>query len=137
MDVYLPAEGPGNTDIWVKKMQKLHKKFTNSVISDKTESEREDTERTRMVSYFCTYSYLHMCIGVQTHYVCVLYWGCFTGLSLCGGLGGMELVASSSTKNDLCSLVLSQILASEGLFFGISHERNFSKGGEGSHLVHF
>lgn len=60
-------------------MQKLHKKFTNSVISDKTESEIEDTERTRMVSYF--YSYLHMCIGVQTHYVYVLYWDCFIGLS--------------------------------------------------------
>ena len=62
-------------------MQKLHKKFTNSVISDKTESEIEDTERTRMVSYFYTYSYLHMCIGVQTHYVYVLYWDCFIGLS--------------------------------------------------------
>ena len=48
-------------------MQKLYKKFTNSVISDKTESEIEDTEKTRMVSYFYTYSYLHMCIGVQTH----------------------------------------------------------------------
>lgn len=53
------------------------------------------------------------------------------------GLVGIVLVISLLTNGDLCSLVLSQIWVSECLFFGILHVGNFSKGGEGSHLIDF
>lgn len=59
------------------------------------------------------------------------------GFLIPNGLVGMVFVTSLSTNRDLCSLVFSQILVSECLFFGILHVGNFSKGGEGSHLIDF
>lgn len=59
------------------------------------------------------------------------------GFFILKGLAGMVLVISLLTNGDLCSLVISQIWMSECLFFGILHEGNFSKGGEGSHLIDF
>lgn len=59
------------------------------------------------------------------------------GFLIPNGPVGMVFVISLSTNRDLCSSVLSQILVSECLFFGILHVRNFSKGGEGLHLIDF